>query len=138
MVGVCPYCGNSNCNERKTLTPKYRCGSCKNEFDILELRIPGNLARSIKNLETKLKSQNYFYTSVSQSKTLGPILPFIYDEARKTYDEAVQQLVSNYEKMKDIIVLCKKCLSAAIHGYIICEKCKTNYRKTQSCFFECL
>jgi len=95
------------------------------------LRIPGNLARSIKNLETKLKSQNYFYTSISQSKTLGSILPFIYDETLKTYDEAVQQLVSNYEEMKDIIVLCKKWLSAAIHGYNICEKCKMNYRKTQ-------
>ena len=67
MVGVCPNCLSSNYHERKTLTPLYRCGSCKKEFDTLKRRIPNKLARSIENLETKVESQDYSHMSVSPS-----------------------------------------------------------------------
>lgn len=132
MVETCPYCKSSNCHQRKTITPRYKCSSCQKEFDATKKRYPNNLARSIKNLEMKLKTQDYSYTPISPSKTLGPMLPFIYDEARKTYDENVKQLVSNYEEMEDVIVLCKKCHSAARMGLVICRKCKTNYHRTEN------
>lgn len=136
MVGVCPYCQSSNYNERKTLKPRYRCSTCKKEFETLKTRKPRNLVHSIEKLETKLKTQNYSYIRPSPNKSLSPLYPFIYNDARKAYDETVQQLVSSYEEMKDVEVLCKKCHSAARLGLVICEKCKTNYRRTQydTCF----
>ena len=51
-------------------------------------------------------------------------MPLIYDEARKTYDEIVEQLVSNYEEMKDVTVLCKKCHSAARLGKFLLKNVK--------------
>lgn len=132
MVGTCPNCLSSRYHERKTLTPRYRCTSCKNEFDTLKKRLTNKLARSIENIETKLKNQDYSYISVSPSNVLGPVMPFIYDEALKTYDETVQQLVSDYVEMKDTIVLCKKCHNVARRGYVFCEKCKKSYRRPQN------
>ena len=136
MVEACPNCLSSNIHERTTLLPRYRCSSCKKEFDTLISRFPNNLGRSIKHLETKLQSKGYSNTSVSLTKILGPVLPLIYDEAKKLYDEAVQLLVSEYEEMIDCEVLCKKCHSAARLGYVFCEKCKTHYRRPQyeTCF----
>jgi DNA-directed RNA polymerase subunit RPC12/RpoP len=39
VLAVCPDCGYSSYNERKTKTPKYKCSECKNEFSQL-LNIP--------------------------------------------------------------------------------------------------
>lgn len=128
-VGACPYCGSSQYNERKTLTPRFRCTSCKQNFDNLKMRAPHNLSQSIERLEAKQKSKDYSYTSVSPNKTLGPIYPFIYDEALRIYNETVKQIVSDYEDMKEVTVLCRKCHGAAEMGLVICEKCKTNYHR---------
>ena len=131
LVDACPYCLSTQIKERTTKTPRYKCTACKKEFETLIKRAPRNLTRNLENLETRLKTQNYSYTRPPPYKILGPLFPFIYNEVRQAYDEAVLQLVSSYEEMKDVSVLCKKCHSAARLGLVICEKCKTNYRKTQ-------
>lgn len=136
MIKVCPKCKGSNYSERSTLKPRYKCSSCKKEFDDFKIRPPKNLSHSIEKLETKLKTQNYSSTIISPSKMIGSLIPYVYDEVLKAYDKNVKHLVSDYEEMKDVQVLCKKCHRIAGLGLIICEKCKTHYRKPQyeTCF----
>jgi len=124
---LCPFCLSNRISERKTVSPFYRCSACKNEFKTPKYRTPQNYVKAIKNKKTRLKSQNYSYISISSNKTLGSIYPFIYDDIIATYEYDVQQLVFDYEEMKNVLIICKRCHHANNKGLIICKKCKKNY-----------
>ena len=133
---VCPSCFSNRINERKTLTPRYRCGACKNEFETPINRTQQRYVKAIENQKSKLKSGNYSYISISPNITLGPLYPLIYEDALATYKNKVQELISDYENMTDVTVLCKKCHSATRFGLIICDKCKKGYHnmRYEVCF----
>jgi hypothetical protein len=92
--------------------------------------------KSITTIKTKLKSNKFRKTQYARNKVLSIIYPFIYNEALRTYQKEVKLLVSEYVKMDDAIVLCKKCHSAARLGKKMCKKCRTNYHdaKYELCY----
>lgn len=129
QMKVCPSCLSYRIGERKTLTPRYRCGACKKEFKTPKNRTPQRYVEAIENNKSKLRSQDYSHISISPNKPLGSIYPFIYNDSLATYKSVVQQLVCDYEDMKNIFVICKRCHHAHNKGKILCKKCKVNYHK---------
>lgn len=136
QMKVCPSCLSNRIRERKKLTPRYRCDACKNEFETPINRTQQRYVKAIENQKSKLKSGNYSYISISPNITLGPLYPLIYEDALATYKNKVQELISDYENMTDVTVLCKKCHSATRFGLIICDKCKKGYHnmRHEVCF----
>lgn len=129
QMKVCPSCLSNRISKRKTITPRYRCGECKKEFNTPQNRTPQRYIKAIENKKSKLMSQDYSYISISPNITLGPFYPVIYDDALATYKSIVQQLISDYEEMTGVVVVCKRCHYAHIRGLVLCEKCNENYRK---------
>lgn len=129
QMKVCPSCLSYRIGERKTLTPRYRCGACKKEFKTPKNRTPQKYVEAIQKNKSKLRSQDYSHISIPPNKTLGVLYPIIYDDALATYESVVQQLVCDYEEMTEAVVVCKRCHHAHNKGLILCEKCNENYHK---------
>lgn len=129
QMKVCPSCLSNNISERKTIIPPYRCGECKKEFNTPKNRTPQRYVKAIENKKSKLMSQDYSYISISPNITLGPLYPVIYEDALATYKTVVQHLISDYEEMVGVVVVCKRCHYAHIRGLVLCEKCNENYRR---------
>ena len=134
---VCPSCLSNRITERKIITPRYRCSKCEKVFATPKNRKAQRYIKAIGNVKIELNSQDYSNIDASSDKVLSPLYAFIYDKALKAYDKAVKQLVSDYENMTEVIVLCKKCHSSANMGLIICA-CKKGYhqRNNDKCY-EC-
>lgn len=119
---ACPNCKKaSNILERKSITPKYRCCSCFNQFDIpiFSFKKNSEYFRLLRNYRQELKAK---YSSE------------IIDENKKLREALLQKYIS----LKDAKICCKKCAYMEdIHGRRLCVKCKQNYHDARypTCFF---
>ncbi|TES95884.1 MAG: hypothetical protein E3J90_08955 [Promethearchaeota archaeon] len=144
-VKSCPSCGRTNITGEKKSHPNYKCNKCGKEFNQPKFGPKKKTIKKLKalqNFESKGEKpdahilQNLRYIkSQSFSAFIGMILPHIYEETFKEYKKQIEILIKNYSDMTEVLVVCKRCHYAHKKGYVICEKCKKNYKnpKFETC-----
>lgn len=75
------------------------------------------------------KSIKYNKEKILNYKIISVLLPILYEESVKEYEETVQDLIKNYIKMVNVILLCKRCHNAHRKGLKPCRICKKNFHR---------
>ena len=121
---VCPNCQMGSIYFRKTMSPKYKCQRCLNEFDIPDKAV---LVNTYKSAKWKL-----------YSTTMRSFREEYKDELSKIFEEIWSRLNEEYISMSDTITLCKKCHYAIHHNLKLCSYCKKNYHHVKyTCCLDC-
>jgi transposase-like protein len=145
LTNACPFCGGTNFQARKTMSPKYRCNNCKKTFDKLKQRLRKGIMNKVNALKTQLKDEDNLNMRISGytrhkifGEFSGKLLPLFYQKLKLEYEKKVSQLLEEYVEMKDVKVICIRCHNAVRIGLKWCKKCKKRYHKNayEVCF-EC-
>lgn len=107
---LCPKCG-FQVYARKTITPKYKCRTCRALTDSPVRKLNPKSQRAIRRIFRKSFLQSY------------------KDLVNKTFKELKANSSRDYLDFKDVNVLCRKCHYATEKGLVICKVCHKGYHK---------
>jgi hypothetical protein len=136
VVLRCPNCTSTNYITRKTIAPKYKCNSCKSEFNRLKIGPSKITIHNLKNFERKIANEkskiNFPPEELHFSRyiwciLLDRILPHFYKDCKIEYEKEVQKLLDEYLDFGKTLVLCRKCHNAISKGLRLCNDCKEHY-----------
>lgn len=132
---ACPSCQKISINERKTMTPKYRCGRCKIEFDKpIKLKFstqhgvaphPDELRKKLVREKTQLLAWEKYEVEIKTEAVIRSIDDSIryltnWEEDTKTFCKRCAFLWDKYRK-KPCKVCGEKLVSTLMHA---CYKCQ--------------
>lgn len=116
---ACPSCGMRSINERKTVTPIYRCRKCYHEFDVpkmvsynSKLNVVAPSIEKIRKTITYEKQRDFMWNTYGEEIRTIAVLKGIEDHKR-------------YISMKDTKTFCKRCAFLWDRKKLkVCDVCK--------------